>query len=47
VIRARPAGLEAVIEFRRAGKRAWIWPAPARDLEIMKRVKNLFDPRTF
>jgi glycolate oxidase FAD binding subunit len=37
---------KAVIEF--SGERRKhaldLWPAPARDLEIMKRVKNLFDP---
>ena len=39
-------GWKAVIEF--SGERHKhaldLWPAPARDLEIMKRVKHLFDP---
>ena len=39
-------GWKAVIEFSgERHKRALdLWPAPARDLEIMKRIKNLFDP---
>jgi FAD/FMN-containing dehydrogenase len=39
-------GWKAVIEFcGEQHKHALdLWPAPARDLEIMKRVKNLFDP---
>jgi glycolate oxidase FAD binding subunit len=40
-------GWKAVIEFsaERHKHALGLWPAPARDLEIMKRVKNLFDPR--
>ncbi|HLK49581.1 MAG TPA: FAD-binding oxidoreductase [Bryobacteraceae bacterium] len=39
-------GWKAVIEFApEAKKRALdLWPAPGSDLEIMKRIKNLFDP---
>ena len=38
---------KAVIEFcgERHKDTLDLWPAPARDLEIMKRIKNLFDPR--
>jgi glycolate oxidase FAD binding subunit len=39
-------GWKAVIEFcgEQHKDALDLWPAPARDLEIMKRVKNLFDP---
>jgi glycolate oxidase FAD binding subunit len=42
---ARPEW-KAVIEFSPAGwkRTAALWPAPGADLEIMRRVKNLFDP---
>jgi FAD/FMN-containing dehydrogenase len=39
-------GAKAVVEFapedRPAGME--LWPAPGGDLELMRRVKNLFDP---
>ncbi len=37
---------KAVIEFSPAEwrRKASLWPAPGADLEIMRRVKNLFDP---
>jgi glycolate oxidase FAD binding subunit len=39
-------GRKAVIEFASYERRqnADLWPAPGGDLEVMKRVKNLFDP---
>src|SRR6185437_16200181 len=39
-------GWKAVIEFSPAEwkRKADLWPAPGGDLEIMRRVKNLFDP---
>ena len=41
-----PKGSKAVIEFAPEARKASLdlWPAPGRDLEIMKRIKNLFDP---
>jgi FAD/FMN-containing dehydrogenase len=37
---------KAVVEFAPEAKKASLelWPAPGGDLEIMKRIKNLFDP---
>jgi glycolate oxidase FAD binding subunit len=37
---------KAVIEFAPEAKKAALplWPAPGGDLEVMKRIKNLFDP---
>ena len=39
-------GWKAVIEFAPEEKKAALnlWPAPGGDLEVMKRIKNLFDP---
>jgi len=39
-------GWKAVIEFAPAGRRAnlELWPSPGGDLEIMQRIKRLFDP---
>jgi glycolate oxidase FAD binding subunit len=39
-------GWEGVIEFATAAARPGLilWPAPGGDFEIMKRVKNMFDP---
>ena len=39
-------GWKAVIEFAPEAKKGSLnlWPAPGGDLEIMKRIKNLFDP---
>ena len=36
----------AVIEFAPEARKAGmeLWPAPGHDLEIMKRIKQLFDP---
>jgi len=44
--KAAPTGVKAVIEFAPEHRKASLelWPAPGRDLEIMKRIKNLFDP---
>jgi len=43
---AAAKGWKAVIEFAPEAKKAALplWPAPGGDLEIMKRIKNLFDP---
>lgn len=40
------SGWKAVIEFAPEAKKPSLdlWPAPGPDLEIMKRIKNLFDP---
>ena len=40
-------GCKGVIEFASDGARRTLdlWPSPGRDLEMMRRVKNLFDPR--
>ena len=40
-------GCKAVIEFAsdEARRTLDLWPAPGGDLEMMRRVKNLFDPR--
>jgi FAD/FMN-containing dehydrogenase len=37
---------KAVIEFAPEARKAGmeLWPAPGRDLEIMKEIKQLFDP---
>jgi glycolate dehydrogenase FAD-binding subunit len=45
---AAPRGWKAVMEFSpEARKRKLeLWPAPGPDVEIMKRVKMLFDPRS-
>lgn len=39
-------GWKAVIEFAPESKKTALplWPAPGGDLEVMKRIKNLFDP---
>jgi FAD/FMN-containing dehydrogenase len=39
-------GWQAVVEFAPEVKKPSLdlWPAPGADLEIMKRIKNLFDP---
>lgn len=39
-------GWKAVIEFAPDGPRARLdlWPAPGSDLEMMKKIKNMFDP---
>ncbi len=39
-------GVKAVMEFGpEARSREWeLWPSPAGDLELMKRVKHMFDP---
>ncbi len=39
-------GWRAVVEFAPAGRRndLELWPAPGGDLEIMQRIKHLFDP---
>jgi glycolate dehydrogenase FAD-binding subunit len=44
--KARENGWKAVIEFAPEAKKAALelWPAPGGDLEIMKRIKKLFDP---
>jgi glycolate oxidase FAD binding subunit len=44
---AQPSGCKAVIEFASEEVRRTfdLWPAPGGDFEIMKRVKQLFDPR--
>ena len=43
---AASSGWKAVIEFAPEAKKPSLdlWPAPGADLEIMKRIKNLFDP---
>ncbi len=43
----QPAGCKAVIEFapEESRRRLELWPSPGGDFEIMKRVKQLFDPR--
>ena len=43
---AAAKGWKAVIEFAPEAKKAALalWPAPGGDLEVMKRIKNLFDP---
>jgi len=43
---AAKRGWKAVIEFSPAEwkRTAVLWPAPGGDLEIMRRVKQLFDP---
>jgi FAD/FMN-containing dehydrogenase len=43
---ARDCGWKAVVEFAPPGQKAGLdlWPHPGDDLEIMKRVKQLFDP---
>jgi FAD/FMN-containing dehydrogenase len=40
-------GWKAVIDFAPEERKSGLdlWPAPGADLEIMKRVKNLFDPK--
>ena len=40
------SGWKAVIEFAPEAKKPLLdlWPAPGADLEIMKRIKNVFDP---
>jgi glycolate oxidase FAD binding subunit len=44
---AHRSGSKAIIEFAPEGSRQKLdlWPSPGGDLEIMKRVKHLFDPR--
>jgi glycolate oxidase FAD binding subunit len=44
---AQPSGCKAVVEFAPDEVRRTfaLWPAPGADFEIMKRVKQLFDPR--
>jgi glycolate oxidase FAD binding subunit len=44
--RAARQGWKAVVEFAADDRRsaADLWPLPGGDLEIMKRVKNMFDP---
>ncbi len=43
---AAAKGWKAVIEFAPEAKKTALplWPAPGGDLELMKRIKNLFDP---
>lgn len=43
---AAAKGWKAVIEFAPEAKKSALplWPAPGGDLEVMKRIKNLFDP---
>ena len=40
-------GRKVVIEFAPEARKATLdlWPAPGGDLEIMRKVKNLFDPK--
>ena len=44
--RARTHGWKAVIEFAPEARKGALdlWPSPGGDFEIMKRIKNLFDP---
>ena len=44
---AQRLGSKAVIEFAPEGRRRTLelWPSPGADIEIMQRVKHLFDPR--
>ena len=44
---AQKSGCKAVVEFAPDEVRRTfaLWPAPGADFEIMKRVKQLFDPR--
>lgn len=46
IAEAAAKGWKAVIEFAPEAQKPslTLWPAPGGDLEIMKRVKNLFDP---
>jgi glycolate oxidase FAD binding subunit len=46
IAEAAAKGWRAVIEFAPEAKKSSLdlWPAPGGDLEIMKRIKNLFDP---
>jgi glycolate oxidase FAD binding subunit len=43
---ARTHGWKAVIEFAPEARKGALdlWPSPGGDLEIMRRIKNLFDP---
>ncbi len=45
--KAKARGWKAVLEFSPEGRKHGLelWPAPGADLEIMRRVKHLFDPR--
>jgi glycolate oxidase FAD binding subunit len=47
VLSAARLGWKAVVEFAPESEKAELdlWPAPGDDLELMRRVKNLFDPR--
>jgi glycolate oxidase FAD binding subunit len=42
-------GWKAVVEFSPEGKKYELdlWPAPGGDLELMRRVKSLFDPKNY
>ena len=44
---AQRLGAKAVIEFAPEGSKRTLdlWPSPGADIEIMQRVKHLFDPR--
>ena len=46
IAEAAAKGWKAVIEFAPEAKKSSLelWPKPGGDLEIMKRIKNLFDP---
>jgi len=46
IAQAASQGWKAVIEFAPEARKATLdlWPAPGRDLEIMKQIKKLFDP---